>query len=238
METTFTTEPVPPDTSLLEAAEAVLSQQIAPSPFALRDDHEFKVAAPKGPVEAQIERNQDKKAVEQYTDRMLQNIKTATHSHFTSSTPEQIATDWRNGRIPAIQETHSPSPGSPDSPYRKCSCLAVMPGRTCNRCLGSKWVKPCPKCEGQGRTDMSRRKGSERSQPCGFCMATGQVSAGKAEIARAEEMARIPAVEPAVVQDGVPATAFRRAARLPGIGSPEKKRKGKPGRRPKKAATN
>lgn len=217
MEITVTAEPVPPDSSLLEAAEAVISQH-APSPFALRDDHEFKVAEPTGPVEAQIERNADRKSITSHAEAI------------GAIGAKNIA------RALAVAPSY-PSPGSPDSPYRKCSCLAVMPGRICSRCLGSKWVKPCPKCEGDGRIGTSsRRKGSERSQPCGFCMATGQVSAGKAEIAKAEEMAKSAATAPPVAVIEVPA-AFRRAARLPGIGSPEKKKKGRPGRRPKNPKT-
>lgn len=205
MEITVTTEPVPLDTSLLEAAEAVLSQQIAPSPFALQADHEFKVAEPAkvlGPVETY------NLPVEVYRAVAAQN--------------------------PMATVPH-PLPGTPDSPYRRCSCLAVMPGRACHRCLGTKWLKACPKCEGSGRIDVSRRKGSDRSQPCGHCMTTGQVSANRAEVTRAEEAARAtPAVAPTVAAEEAP--AFQRSVRLPGIGVTERKKKAKPGRRAKKAA--
>lgn len=214
MEITVTAEPVPLDTSLLEAAEEMLSRTPAASPFALSDDHEFKAAAPpKPPTDA---------------------VETRVYRTSGSGKPTLIGT-FKPGHPFIDTVPAAPIPGSPESPYRKCSCLAVMPGRTCMRCLGSKWVKPCPKCNGQARIDMGRRKGADRSAPCGFCMASGQVSANRTEIAKAIEAAtaaaRAPVAPPA--ESSVP--AFRRAARLPGIGSPEKKRKGKVGRRAKKA---
>jgi hypothetical protein len=218
MEISVTAEPVPLDESLLEAAQAVLNQSTThtTSPFALSEDHEFKVAEPKGPVETQIDRNADRGTVKAYVDEKLRSAVKTLHQAIVS---DILAT---------------PLPGSPDSPYRKCPCLAVMPGRVCSRCRGAKWLKACPKCEGNGRLDMGKRKGADRSQPCGYCMATGQVGASRAEIERATEAARaVPAAPPVEA----PAPAFRRAARLPGIGSPEKKPKGKRGRRPKNPKT-
>jgi hypothetical protein len=68
-------------------------------------------------------------------------------------------------------------------------------------------------------------------------MTTGQVPASKVEIERATVAAMAAptnghAAAPAETQT----PALRRAVRLPGIGVTEKKKKAKPGRRPKKAA--
>lgn len=100
-------------------------------------------------------------------------------------------------------------PGTADSPYRRCSCLGVMPGRCCTRCYGSKWMKICPKCEGEGRRHVNSRRGSQdRTEMCGFCMGVGTVSAKLDEI-RAAEKAAVP-------QSNVGPAVHLRGAQLPG----------------------
>lgn len=123
-----------------------------------------------------------------------------------------------------------PLPGTPLSPFRRCSCLGVLPGRCCTFCYGTKWIKLCPKCEGEGRISLTVRKGAERSQPCGHCGGRGTLPANLKEVNEATRLAE----EFVAGEDGkgkveIIATAepeFRRAVRLPGIGATAKKRGG------------
>lgn len=119
-------------------------------------------------------------------------------------------------------------PGTPLSPYRRCPCLAVLPGRVCTFCYGTHWTKLCQKCEGEGRIHLSVRKGAERSQPCGHCGGRGTLPANMREISEAtrlaEEFAAGPAGRSLIV--AVEAPEFRRAVKLPGIGVTATKRTG------------
>lgn len=119
-------------------------------------------------------------------------------------------------------------PGTPASPYRRCPCLGVMPGRVCTFCYGTKWMKICSRCEGEGRIQLNVRKGAERSQPCGHCGGKGTLPANQKEIAEATLLAE----EWAAGQDGQAVSIaeespeFRRAVKLPGIGVTSTKRGG------------
>ena len=204
-------EPAGLDESLLEAASEMIEQQAQTSAFALTDDHEFKVPelTKPEPVESPQTRVNFVKAE---VDRLTQSL--------VLPPPSPVAT-----------------PGSPESPYRRCSCLAVMPGRVCMRCHGTKWLKSCPKCEGDGRVTLNKRKGAERSEPCGFCMGSGQIAASRSEI-RTAEMLAAQATQIAPELPAEPAQApLRRAARLPAIGATEHKKKVKRGPKPRKAKT-
>ena len=124
-----------------------------------------------------------------------------------------------------------PPPGTPSSPYRRCPCLAVLPGRVCTFCYGTKWTKLCPKCSGEGRINLVVRKGAERSMPCGNCGGRGTLPANTAEITEAARLAEEFAAGPegqaalaAAAVDDLP--DFRRAVRLPGIGVTATKRGG------------
>lgn len=205
-------EPAGLDESLLEAASEMIEQQAQTSAFALTDDHEFKV--PELPKPEPIEPPQAR----------------ANHIPIEVYGPVQYADT--TPRPPS-----SAPPGSPESPYRRCSCLAVMPGRVCMRCHGTKWLKSCPKCEGDGRVTLNKRKGAERSEPCGFCMGTGQIAASRSEIRTAEMLAaQATPIAPESPAEPVQAP-LRRAARLPAIGATEHKKKVKRGPKPRKAKT-
>ena len=108
-------------------------------------------------------------------------------------------------RVPAL-------PGTPESEFRKCPCIGVMPGRACPRCNCSKWVKTCPKCKGEmTRNAKVRNGGHARTERCGFCMGIGQLPARLSEVRAAEEEAR--AYTPSVAQEE---PIRRRGAQLPG----------------------
>ena len=205
-------EPAGLDESLLEAASEMIDQQAQASAFALTDDHEFKV--PELPKPEPIE------------SRHAQENRVIAEAY-------GLSLDAVTPHLP----TYAATPGSPESPYRRCSCLAVMPGRVCMRCHGTKWLKSCPKCEGDGRVMLNKRKGAERSEPCGFCMGTGQIAASRFEI-RTAEMLAAQATPIAPESPAEPAqTPLRRAARLPAIGATEHKKKVKRGPKVKKRKT-
>jgi hypothetical protein len=159
--------------------------ELAPesNPFALTEDHEFKA-----PPEV------DRVDVYRTTG---------------GGEPTLIASVPPNGNpivdlIPAL-------PGSPESDYRRCPCIGVMPGRACPRCNCSKWVKTCPKCNGEQFLKVQSRKGAHaRTERCGFCMGLGQVAARLDEVTKAQEAAK------AATGLSAPAeTALRREVRLP-----------------------
>lgn len=220
--------PIEMDADLMTAAQAAIDASHSPtsfssagSPFALQDDHEFPLDGPVDPVKAG-------------------NLPTYAPSTITTSVTTTIATTLA---APAPAPTSPPPalPGTPLSPYRHCACIAVLPGRVCSFCLGSKWTRICPECAGEGRTHPVLRGRQDRSQPCGFCGTKGILPAFPQEIRDAEEAAL------AAVGDGDPTQAevimteapeFRRAVRLPGIGATEKKRRVKvlPSQRKKQAA--
>lgn len=168
------------------------------SPFALSDEHEFPTSPTRLP--AGVDR------VDIY-----------------SSHPGSELT-----LIDSIPVPPPALPGTPLSPYRRCPCLAVLPGRVCTFCYGTHWTKLCQKCEGEGRIHLSVRKGAERSQPCGHCGGRGTLPANMREISEAtrlaEEFAAGPAGRSLIV--AVEAPEFRRAVKLPGIGVTATKRTG------------
>lgn len=78
-------------------------------------------------------------------------------------------------------------PGSPQSPYRRCSCIGVMPGRACTRCNNTRWLKVCKDCAGAGIKPAPNRLGSmPRRDRCGFCMGVGSTAATMQEIRDAQ----------------------------------------------------
>lgn len=176
----------------LETAEVVLEPTIeslipeeSSNPFALTDDHEFK-AAP------ELER------VDVYRVS-------------GSGEPTLIASGPPSNQ--PIVDIVPAQPGSPESDFRRCPCIGVMPGRACPRCNCSKWVKTCPKCQGSQFLTVQSRKGAHaRTERCGFCMGLGQVAARMEEVRAAQEAAS--AYMAPVVQERpyVP-----RSVRLPGV---------------------
>lgn len=173
-----------------------------PSPFALSEDHEFPTSSTR-PAAV-----------------------TASSSATSLAIPPAAAADLSS----SIPPDPPPLPGTPASPFRRCSCLGVLPGRCCTFCYGTKWIKLCPKCEGEGRISLTVRKGAERSQPCGHCGGRGTLPVNLKEVNEATQLAE----EFVAGEDGkgkveIIATAepeFRRAVRLPGIGATAKKRGG------------
>lgn len=148
--------------------------------------------------------------------------------------PKEVVLDIVFNPPPAL-------PGTPSSPFRRCSCLGVLPGRVCTFCYGTKWTKLCSKCEGEGRIHLAVRKGAERSQPCGHCGGKGTLPANMKAIAEATRAAEGFAAATASAtasatagQNGhsLPSASdesapeFRRAVKLPGIGVTSKKRMG------------
>lgn len=104
-------------------------------------------------------------------------------------------------------------PGTPESDFRRCPCIGVMPGRACPRCNCSKWVKTCPKCHGEMNVKVHSRKGAHaRTERCGFCMGLGQVAARLSEVKAQEEAAR---AYTAPVSQGT--QVYRRSPQLPGV---------------------
>lgn len=155
------------------------------------------------------------------------------HPHpIGSFKPGQVPLDTLPAAVASIS-TAPAIPGTPASPYRHCPCLGVMPGRTCPACLGSHWVKLCPKCEGTGRLDRAQRTGASRSEVCSGCMGRGEAPAAMAEV-RAIQAAAAMAAVPEPAENAGEDDVFRRAVRLPGIGVTSRKRREKV--RPRKKA--
>lgn len=187
---------------------------VTPSAFALDDDHEFPTQ------QQQTERN---------PPPSLTDLQQAFRTAPQASPQPDVAIP---GML-AAGDASAPHPGDPTSPYRRCPCLAVLPGRICPFCFGSHWTRPCSKCDGSGRVSLSVRKGAERSQPCGFCNTKGVLPATLGEIREAESAAVAydrahSGADPAVVSSisaPAPAEPLRRTVRLPGIGATETKRK-------------
>lgn len=156
---------------------------------------------------------------------------------------QQARTPPSNGQTSPSNRAGSPSspssadvlppppalPGTPASPFRRCPCLAVLPGRVCQFCFSSRWTKRCPKCDGEGRLRLSLRQGAERSQPCGNCMGRGTLPATPGEIKKAEEdaLAAVAGADGQSVIIALPAPEYRRAVKLPGIGVTSHKKQGK-----------
>lgn len=247
--------PMELDADLLTEAQAVIDAEADPdpagdyspaatiSPFALQDDHEF----PSQP--SVITSIADKQAA------------TLAQSQSHSQLQSLATTNPAPSPVPAPAAAF---PGTPDSAYRHCACIAVLPGRVCPICQGSKWTRICPECEGEGRSQNKLMRGRlDRSQPCGFCGTKGLLPALPKEIQQAEQAAR-EAEAARMVQESEQAMALtsgemdstlamtsssaastpssapnlRRAVRLPGIGATDKKRHVKvlPSQRKKQAA--
>jgi len=145
--------------------------------------------------------------------------RSATKSATTTTPTSSSSTPSSSPAPPAL-------PGSPLSPYRRCPCLAVLPGRVCQFCFSSHWTKFCHRCEGSGRISLSVRQGAERSQPCGHCMGRGTLPAPPAEVERAEKEALAAAADGgAATVIATAAPEYRRAVKLPGIGVTDHKKK-------------
>lgn len=154
-----------PQAIVEEVIEENLSESV--NPFTLSEDHEFKAPEP-----AKIE-PMDGISYEQMG---LQPTTAPTYGGINRTPPPDSP--------PAF-------PGTPESDYRRCPCIGVMPGRACMRCHNSKWVKTCPKCEGEMFVSAKVRKGAHaRTERCGFCMGLGQVAARLDEVRAAEEAAK------------------------------------------------
>lgn len=155
------------------------------NPFSLDENHEFASPAPASEEESKLRIAPDAPPIPDEVFR-------TEHPIFE--------------KIPAM-------PGTPDSIFRHCPCIGVMPGRACPRCAGTKWVKTCPKCEGaMFRTVQTRRGAHPRTERCGFCMGLGQVPARLSEVREAEEAAKAYTPAPAT---GKP--VYARGPQLPGV---------------------
>jgi hypothetical protein len=146
-----------------------------------------------------------------------------TEDHeFSAPTPapspetHSIGVDLASGSDIAVETVVAPPPahpGTPESDYRRCPCISVMPGRACPRCNCSKWVKTCPKCKGEMFLTVHSRKGAHaRTERCGFCMGLGQVAARVEEVRAAEETAK--AYKPTARQER---QVYERGPQLPGV---------------------
>lgn len=195
-------EAVATEESGLEAAAgfeglmAEESSEAAPNtnPFALDADHEFSSPAPDAPPEV---------------DRV------DVHRVAGSGAMTLIGSGAPGGTMMDLTPAEPPPamPGTPESIFRHCPCIGVMPGRACPRCAGTKWVKTCPKCEGaMFRTVQTRRGAHARTERCGFCMGLGQVPARLSEVREAEEAAKAYTPAPAT---GKP--VYARGPQLPGV---------------------
>lgn len=180
----------------VEAVETVtedlipLEVIVEPSPFALSPEAEV---APKQEVAPEVER------VDVY--RIAGN---GAATLIGTGEPGQSIMDITP--VPAM-------PGTPESDYRRCPCIGVMPGRACPRCNCSKWVKTCPKCHGEMVRTVSSRKGAHsRTERCGFCMGLGQVAARLEDVRAQEELAKAYTAPPASGRQVYP-----RGPQLPGV---------------------
>jgi hypothetical protein len=194
-----------------------------PSPFTLTPDREF--TAPLAPLTP--------------ADRLTAALAAPGDAALTA-----LATPAAASPAPSPSLAIPPAaPGTPSSPYRRCPCIGVMPGRACPHCLSTKWLRTCSTCLGTGRLDASTTRGVQRSQPCIRCR-NGQVSAGLKEVAEAqgayfawEEAVRSGlAPAPAPAAPAASPSAVPRAPRFPGIGAVERKRPNEPKQRARRTA--
>jgi len=130
-----------------------------------------------------------------------------------------------------------PAPGTEFSPFRRCACLGAMPGRACQFCSGTRWLKTCPTCAGAGKLAKPVRAGSEpRSERCGFCMGRGTVPANVAEVTAAQTaydltMISVEQGARAKLAEDTPGFVRTRSAKLPRAeGSTVDKPRSKPGK--------
>jgi hypothetical protein len=206
------------DATILEAAEELLDQQEGEGGSGDSDDNEDDTPtddpnlSPFALTDAHEFPTADQRAIAKHVEEVV--------ARATVSLPAALAD------APSVPP---PLPGTALSPYRHCPCLAVLPGRVCTFCFGTRWTRLCPKCEGEGRIDLSVRKGAERSQPCGNCGGKGTLPANLKEVNEATRLAEEFAAGPA--GQSVPSPTpepveFRRAVRLPGIGVTATKRGG------------
>lgn len=153
--------------------------------------------------------------------------------------------------LPAPSSTLPPSfpalPGSPSSPFRRCPCLGVLPGRACPRCGATHWVKLCPKCDGKGTISVTVRKGAvDRVDKCGFCMGAGSVPAQVQEVAEATAAAQAamaslpptPQYDPGEGPDEDAKPVIRRHPQLPGMKSSSPSKKSKKAKSKQKSVTS
>lgn len=131
-----------------------------------------------------------------------------------------------------------PAPGTEFSPFRRCACLGAMPGRACQFCSGTRWLKTCLTCGGAGKLTKPTRAGSEpRSERCGFCMGRGTVPANVAEVNAAQTLFDLAMVSVeqgarAKLAENEPGFVRARSAKLPRAeGSTEAKPRSRQGKR-------
>ena len=187
------TEAVATEPAGLESLTIVEAEPAA-NPFGLTEEHEFSSPAPDAPPEVD---RVDVYRIDGKGDATL----------IGSGKPGGALMDI----IPA--EPPPAMPGTPESNFRHCPCIGVMPGRACPRCAGTKWVKACPKCEGAMFRNVQTRRGAHpRTERCGFCMGLGQVPARLSEVREAEEAAKAYTPAPAA---GKP--VYARGPQLPGV---------------------
>jgi hypothetical protein len=176
-------------------SDAVETVEVAPeptpevNPFALQPDHEFKAPEVAPP---EVDR------VDVYR---------------VSGSGEATLIGTAEPGQPIVDVTPIPAmPGTPESDFRRCPCIGVMPGRACMRCSGTKWVKTCPKCKGEQFVSVHSRKGAHaRTERCGFCMGLGQVAARLSEVRAAEDAAKAYVAPPPVP------IVFKRSAKPGGM---------------------
>ena len=132
-----------------------------------------------------------------------------------------------------------PAPGTEFSPFRRCACLGAMPGRACQFCSGTRWLKTCPTCSGAGKLLKQARQASQepRGERCGFCMGRGTVPANLAEVRQAQAtydsaLASVEQGARAKLLEDQPGFVRTRGAKLPKAeGSTQALPRSKPGKR-------
>lgn len=199
-------EEVNPD--VLAAAEAILAASVPDSvvmsqpsafqpisPFALTEETVFSepvqqqqpvsqpTPSPANPF-SQRPPTPEETTVQTYVDKQMREAAPRIHEAIVNMvTTEESSVKFF--ALPAL-------PGTPNSPFRRCPCIGVLPGRACPRCNSSHWVKLCGKCGGEGKIRLNVRKGAvDRVDRCGFCMGVGSVGAHLSDVRAAEEEAKL-----------------------------------------------
>lgn len=247
------TDEVSAELDVLAAAEAILAASVpeplaapatpttsaapACSPFALTEDKVFSEPPPL-PQYVQEKLGQGISPEHQKINALFQSAPDlATAQSFVqeklaqgvNALHQQVVTDFIATDHPVVVSIPLPAlPGTPASPFRRCPCIGVLPGRACPRCSNTHWVRLCPKCEGEGVIHINVRRGAvDRVDKCGFCMGVGSVRAGMDEVRAAEEAAReamaqaaagVSQSEAVADTDSAP-VVYRRHAKLPGMGN-------------------
>lgn len=93
-------------------------------------------------------------------------------------------------------------PELPMPMYKRCLCLGVQAGRSCQLCFGLSWLKMCLDCFGSGLVFSNVRSGAApRSSRCGFCAGKGWTGAKPADAAAIQQQeAGVQAVKQVAVE--------------------------------------